>query len=449
MLLQLRLRSQQLFFALLMSLGSVVAYAFPAFDLWDVWQLALQHDPIYAAQKANTQASQEQIIQARAELLPSIDAVTSIQHNDLRRVSGLNQSSNTNPNQWQLRLSQPLLDLAAIAQFERSKYLAAIAVLDLENARNALFLRVSQAYFDVLAAQDSLISLSAQHRAIEQQLLLAQFEFELGGTTITDSYEAQSRLDLLKAQIISTENDLQTYKNSLSRIIGTPVQVLAPLNPNAQLPEPSPLDLDAWVTQSSLSNLSVAIASIAVSAQQQQLKANQQEHAPTISLQANSGSQSNYGIYGPNTSPRALNSSVGIELSIPLYQGGAISSKVRENTSLLQQKYFEQENARRAAKEQTQQYFNSVNAGIRQVQVLEAAEQSSQSSVQANQTAYEIGVRTNIDVLNAQQQLYETQRALARARYDTLLYSLRLKNAAGQLQDSDISAVSRLLIPAP
>lgn len=448
MRLQLRLQLQ-LLFALFMSLGAVLSYASPALDLWDVWQLALQNDPIYAAQKANTQANQEQINQARADLLPSIDAVTSIQHQDVRRVNGLNQSANSNPNQWQLRLRQPLLDLVAIAQFERSRYLAAIAVFDLENAKNDLFLRVSQVYFDVLATQDSLTSLAAQHRATEQQLLLAQYEFELGGATITDSYEAQARLDLLNAQLITTENDLQAYKNSLSRIVGTPIRVLAPLNPNAELPEPIPLNLDAWVTQANLSNLLVAKASIAVQAQQEQLKANQRQHAPIVSLQAVSGSQSNQGIYGPNTSPRALNSSVGIELSIPLYKGGGISSKVRENASILQQKHFEHENARRAATEQTQQYFNSVNAGIRQVKALKAAEQSSESSVQANQTAYEVGVRNNIDVLDAQQQLYETQRALARARYNTLLNSLRLKNAAGQLQDDDIAAISRLLIPAP
>lgn len=432
-----------------LSFWASLLQASPALDLWQVWQLALQHDPIYAAQQANTQASQEQITQARAQLLPAIDAVSSIQHNDLRRASSLKNSQQNHQNQWQLRLNQPLLDLSALAQFERSRYVAAMAVFDLESAKGELALRVAQTYFNVLSAQDSLKSLQAQFQAVEQQHLAAQHAFELGGATITDSYEAQSRLDLLSAQIITAANTLQSYKDQLGRIINTKVQVLAPLNPNADLEAPVPLNLEAWSTQSSLSSFSVAKANLAVQAQQAQLKSQQREHAPTVSLQARSGSQSQQGLYGINNGPRALDSSIGLELSIPLYQGGALSSKVRENASLLQQKYMEHENARRAAIERTQLHFNGVTSGLLQVKALEAAEQSSRASVEANKTAYEVGVRINIDVLNAEQQLYETQRALAQARYTTLMHSLQLKEAAGQLQDSDIAAASRLLIPAP
>lgn len=439
----------QLLATISLSLWVAISYAASALDLWDVWQLAQQRDPIYAAQRANTQANQEKINQARAELLPHIDAVSAIRHNDVRRVSGLDKSQSHNPNEWQLRLTQPLLDLAAIAQFERSRYLAGMAVLDLEQARNDLSLRVSQAYFDVLTAQDSLKSLAAEKEAIEQQLRLAEYEFELGGATITDTYEAQSRLDLVINQRIITENQLQAAKNQLSRIVGQPIYVLAPLNPNAELPAPEPTRVEAWLDQAELGSITIAKTSLAVQAQQQQLQANKREHAPTISLQAQSGSQSHQGIYGPNNGPRALNSSIGVELAIPLYQGGAISSKVRENTSLLQQANYEHENSRRAAMEDTSTYFVSVNNSIRQVSALQAAEQTSLKAVEANQLAYEIGVRSNIDVLNAQNQLYETQRALAKARYDTLLYSIKLKSTVGQLLDKDIAAISRMLIPPP
>lgn len=439
----------RLLFTVTISFCAAFAQATPALDLWQAWQLAQQRDPIYAAQQASTQANQELITQARAQLLPAIDAVASVQHNDSRRASRLNRGSNSNLNQWQLRLSQPLLDLSAIAQFERSRYLAAIAVFDLENAKNELALRVTQAYFDVLASQDTLKSLQAQHHAVEQQLLSAQHAFELGGATITDTHEAQSRLDLLKAQLITTQSQLQNKQHALSRIVGEPVPLLAPLNPHANLPAPEPANPEAWTTQASLSNLAVAKANLAVQAQQYQLKASQREHAPTVSLQTRGGSQSNQGIYGPNTSPRSLDSSVGLELSIPLYKGGAISSRVREHASVLQQRYAEHENIRRQTEESTLNFFTNVTAGLLQVKALESAEQSSLASVQANQTAYEIGVRINIDVLNAQQQLYETQRALAQARYNTLIQGLQLKNAAGQLTEDDIAAISRLLIPAP
>src|SRR5699024_10748986 len=138
-------------------------------DLWQAWQSAQHSDPLYAAQQAQTLASQEQIAQARAQLLPEIDAVTSLQRNDTRRASRLNQAQQSNANQWQLRLTQPLLDLSAIAHFERSKFLAASALFALDNAKNDLLLRLSTAYFDVLAAQDSLHSLQAEHDAITQQ----------------------------------------------------------------------------------------------------------------------------------------------------------------------------------------------------------------------------------------------------------------------------------------
>ena len=417
-------------------------------DLWQAWQLAQQHDPIYAAQRAQTQASQEQIAQARARLFPAVDAVAGITHNDTRRASRLNQSSDTRVNQWQLRLSQPLFDLSAIAQFERSRYLASIAVFDLENAKHELMLRVAQTYFAILSAQDNLRSLQSQKQAIEQQLAAAQQNFALGGATITDTYEAQSRLDLLNAQLVIAENTLTTEKNQLSRILGRPVQHIAPLHHQATLPTPEPLDPHAWVQQASLGNLSLMRASLAMQAQQYQLKADQHEHAPTVTLQARSGSQSNMGVSGPNTSPRSLDSSIGVELSIPLYQGGAIASRVRENASLLQQKHYEQENARRQAEEQVRSYFSGVLAGLHEVKALEAAEKSSRAAWEANQTAYEIGVRINIDVLNAQQQLYETQRALAQARYNTLLQGLRLKQAAGLLRAEDIAALNTLLAPA-
>lgn len=435
--------------ALGLCLSTALAHAEPAIDLWQTWQLALERDPIYAAQQAGTRATQEHINQARAQLLPAIDVVAGLEHNDTRRARGLNQNSDSGHNKWQVRLSQPLLDLNALALFERSKHVAAMAVLDQEIAKNQLALRVSQQYFNVLAAQDSLSSLRAQAAAIEQQYLAAQRAFELGGATITDSYEAQSRLDLLKAQIITAQSSVETAKQQLSRIIGQPVEVLAPLNPNADLTAPEPLNSDAWTAQASVSSIELAKAGLAVQAQQSLLKAQQREHAPTIALQAQSSNQSNQGIYGPSSGPRALDSRVGIELSIPLYSGGAISSKVRENTSLLQQRHLEHENARRQAVEQTQNHFTNVSAGLMQVKALEAAERSSLASVEANQTAYEVGVRINIDVLNAQQQLYETQRALAQARYQTLMQGLQLKSVTGQLQDDDIAAVSRLLIPAP
>lgn len=162
-------------------------------------------------------------------------------------------------------------------------------------------------------------------------------------------------------------------------------------------------------------------------------------------MQAQTGSASDRGIYYPNGGPRSLDSTVGLRLSIPIFTGGEISSVAREQTSRLQQARYELEQAKRQAVQSTQQYFSGVTSGLSQVKALKAAEQSSQASLDANQTGYKLGVRINIDVLNAQQQLYETQRSLARARYDTLMNSLKLKASSGILNDQDIVAINQLL----
>src|SRR5690606_15215290 len=165
----------------------------------------------------------------------------------------------------------------------------------------------------------------------------------------------------------------------------------------------------------------------------------------TLQLQAQTGSASDRGIYYPNGGPRSLDSTVGVQLSIPIFSGGEISSVVREQTSRLQQARYELENAKRQAIQSTQRYFSGVTSGLAQIKALQAAEKSSQASLQANQTGYELGVRINIDVLNAQQQLYETQRNLSLARYETLMSSLRLKASSGILSDQDLVAINQLL----
>ena len=422
-----------------------LAYAAPGLSLWQAWELALANDPIYAAQRAQSQADQEPINQARAHLLPTLEASAGLEHTSTRRASTLAHASHQSPNQWQLRLSQPLIDLAALSRLDRSRYLAAAAVLSQENAKNELMLRVAHAYFEVLSTQDTLQALKAQQQSVEHQLQAAQRSFELGGATITDSLESKARLDLIRAQRVQLEKDVLDKQNQLSRIIAQPVFELQTLGPQVQLSAPQPAVLDQWLEQARYNNLTVHQQQLQAQAQQQQLQAQKREHAPTVHLQARSGSQSNTGIYGPNQGPRALDNRIGIELSIPLYKGGEISSKVRESASLLQRSYYEAENARRQAKESVQLHFNGVHSGLLEVHALEAAERSSAESVQANQKAYEIGVRINLDVLDAQQQLYQTQRDLAHARYTTLLHGLQLKQAAGQLQESDLQQLSQLL----
>ncbi|MCC2597596.1 TolC family outer membrane protein [Pusillimonas sp. MFBS29] len=417
----------------------------PEQDLLDIWQMALQRDPIYAASRAGREAEQEKIPQARARLLPYISADAVAEQSDRRRISGMNDSRSDGRALWSLTLTQPIIDLRAWGGLEQAEYIAGLADIQQANAYQDLLLRVSQAYFDVLAAQDTLRALRAQKAAIDTQLRAARQGFELGSTTIADTYEAQSRLDLINANELQAENLLQLSRDQLARLINERPGRLATLPSDTALPAPTPNRLTDWMDQSRQSSLEVTYAELTARIAETQIEIAKAERYPRLSLQAQTGSATDRGLYETNNGPRSLNSSVGLQLSIPIFTGGGISSVVREQTSRLQQARYSLENARRQAVEATQRHFSGVTSGLAQISALQAAERSSLASLQANQTGYEVGVRVNIDVLNAQQQLYETQRGLARARYDTLMNGLRLKASSGILTDQDIVAINELL----
>lgn len=414
-------------------------------NLLQIWEIALQRDPIYAASRASRNAEQEKIPQARAQILPYITADAGAEVDNARRLSRLNDSSSQRRALWALTLVQPIVNIAAWGGLKRADYIAKSADVAQAAAYQDLVLRVAQSYFDVLAAQDTLRALQAQKAAVNTQLRAAQQGFELGSTTIADTYEAQARLDLLNANELQAQNVLQVSQDQLAKIINERPTALAELAEGTVLPGPSPNRLSDWTTQSSQANLLVAQADLAAKIVEKQIDIAKSEHYPTLSLRAQTGSASDSTLYNTGGGPRSLDSTIGLQLSIPIFTGGEISSVVREQTSRLQQARYLLEDAKRQAVQSTQQYYSGVTSGLAQVNALQAAEKSSLASLRANQTGYEVGVRINIDVLNAQQQLYETQRSLSRARYDTLMNSLKLKASSGILSDQDIVAINQLL----
>ncbi|NYT84200.1 TolC family outer membrane protein [Pollutimonas harenae] len=418
-------------------------------DLLEIWQMAVQRDPIYAASQAERNAEQEKIPQARAQLLPYVTADGVAEQNDRRRISGLNDNNGEGRALWSLTLTQPIIDLSAWGGLQRAEYVAGLADVQQANAYQELILRVAQAYFDVLAAQDTLRALKAEKEAVDTQLRAARQGFELGSTTIADTYEAQARLDLINASELLAENVLQLSVDQLARLINERPGKLATLPSNTVLPSPAPNRLTDWVEQARHSSLTVTHAELATKIAEKQIDIAKSEHYPRLSLQAQTGSATDRGLYNTDGGPRSLNSSIGLQLSIPIFTGGEISSVVREQTSRLQKARYELENAKRQAVQSTQRHFSGVTSGLARISALRAAEQSSLASLQANKTGYEVGVRINIDVLNAQQQLFETQRSLARARYDTLMNGLRLKASSGVLTDQDIVAINELLSAHP
>ena len=416
-------------------------------DLLEVWQLALERDPIYAASGYAREADQERVPQARAQLLPYISADAGANVDNSRRTRNFGDSRTDRRAAWSLALIQPLFDLPAWNTLQRADFEASQADIAYRIAYQDLLLRTAQAYFDVLAVQDSLRALMSEKAAIETQLRAAQQGFELGATTVTDAHEAQARLDLVLASEVNLRNELQLAEDALARIIAERPGPLAELAHDAPLPAPEPNRLDDWTMQASHAGLAVASADLQTRIAQKEIDIARGQHAPTVDFVARTGSASDYGMDGYRAGPRSLDSTVGVQLSIPIFTGGGISSRVREQTSRLQHARALLENARRETIQAAQRHFKGVVSGLSQVAALQAAERSSRAALEANRTGYEVGVRINIDVLNAEQQLYVTQRALARARYDTLMNGLHLKAAAGILQEADLAAINALLTP--
>lgn len=433
--------------AVALGLTLSVSWSIPAYaaqDLLQTWQAALANDPVYGAARAQYRASIEQLPQARADLLPAVNAEIGVSYQDTRAMRNVSQrvrDDTTVP--WQLVLTQPLYDWSSWQRVEQAKLGVADAELGLQQAYQDLLLRVSDAYFGILTAQDALSATEAEKASVAAQLEAAKRNFELGIATITDTYETQARYDLVVAQELLQEQNLSVLRGQLTQIVGQPPEALAELPYSIALPTPQPARQEDWVVQAEAASLDVARAQLQTQIAQRGIQMARGGHYPTLSLQASSGNASNANRQAAGS--RAADSSVGLVLSVPLYAGGGISSRVTEQVQLEQKARSEYQAARRQSAQSARQYYTGVLAGLARVRALEAGEKSSRAAVQANQTGYELGVRINLDVLNAQQQLYSTQRDLAQARYTALLDGLRLKAAGGILAEADIETINRLL----
>ncbi len=415
-------------------------------DLAQAFQMALTNDPTYAAARANYRALLQKMPQARAALLPQIYGSVTGAYVDSRATGEFNQVYNNARSAWTLYLTQTLFDWTAISTYEQSKLVVASAEVQLQLAYQDLMLRLSQAYFDVLSNQDALTALEVERKSIGEQLASAKRRFEMGGATVTDTYEAQARYDLISANIIAAEDNLQASKDILARNLGQSPEQLSVLPYNVTLPAPVPNKLQEWSSQASMANLEVVRARLQTRISEQDVQIAKSGHYPTFSLVASSTSNTvGNSQVRPFFDGRTIDNTVGIQMNVPIYSGGGVSAKVTEKAELQQKSVFDMEAARRLAVQQAQQYFNGVNAGLARIKGLEAGEKSSRAALEANRTGYEVGVRINLDVLNAQQQLFLTMRDLARTRYDTLMAGMRLRANSGVLSEEDLLAINRML----
>lgn len=434
-------RTAALIAGLLASTGTLAAE-----DLLAVARAALANDAQFQSARAQREATSEKLPQARAGLLPSLTLNGTTQWNDVEISKPVDRSTQYNSHNFGFQLTQPLFRWANWVQFEQGKLQVAAADAQLAQARQDALLRAAQAYFDLLYAQDVLTSIVAQKTAASEQLELARKSFEVGTVTITDVHEAQSRYDLATAQEIAARSDIEVKRHALAVITGRAPEALRGLRSEVAFTLPEPARMEEWVDRAQTESLTVLAQLANQEIANREIERQRAGHYPTVDLVATYGQNKTVITFaGAPLNNESTTGTVGVQVSVPLFQGLGQESRVRESAHLLDRARAEVDFARRNAAQQARQAWLGVANGIAQTAALRAAQVSSQSSLDANKLGYEVGVRINIDVLNAQQQLYVTRRDLAKARYDTLLAQLRLKAAAGQLAEPEIEAVNALL----
>jgi outer membrane protein len=424
----------------------VLASAMPmhlyAMDLMQVYSLALKSDPQLLAEAASQQATNELKKQARANFLPDISLSASnskIWQDSTAQSFGGKRDYNTHG--YSLTLTQPLYRRQNKVVDTQADIAIESAVASYQAAEQSLIVRVAEGYFDVLAAQDDVSFAKAEYDALALQLEQTQQRFDVGVATITDVVESQAAYDLANASVIEADNALINSKERLQEIAGVFVDELSELNEESPLIQPEPLDIKEWTDNALIQNLGLKVVAAEVRNARQEIELRKSGHYPTIDLvgQKDYSSQSDTNLGG---SSKTHQESIGVQFSLPLYQGGSISSQTREAGHRLTQAMQQEEQERRAVVRQTRESYNSVMSGISRVKALKQATISGEKALESTEAGFEVGTRTTVDVVNVRRDLFSARRDYAQARYTYIVNSLRLKQAAGNLASSDLEQIN-------
>ena len=428
--------------ALLVSQGS------QAEDLLEIYQSALESDPVLSAQQSAFEAATESQQQAKSIYRPNISF-----NADYTKTKSDVDAPPTSPSasgdfdfdviSYDLTLLQPLYRRDYITQLNQAEAATRRAEAELNQAYQDIILRVAQRYFDVLAARDNLEFAQAEKNAISRQLDQAKQRFEVGLIAITDVHEAQAAYDLATASEITAQNTLSISHQALRELTGMLPQTLAGLGEDMTLATPDPADLEQWSNSALENNFQLIAAEATAEAAMQGLKQERSNRQPKLDLFAT------YGVddYSGDISEREeTNTVLGLQFTVPLYQGGGITAGIKRANAELMQARDALEQQRRATQREASDAYLSVLAGISRVKALKQAVTSSESALNATEAGYDVGTRTTVDVLNVRRELFRTQRDYARARYDYVLASLRLKQAAGMLSVEDVKQINRWMI---
>ena len=411
-----------------------------------LYQAARAYDASYLSARALAESAQYKAAQADALRWPSasLTGTVSMVENNLPNRNNTSLSNQT----LAVGGSYPLYNRANAATMSQAQRGLEVSQADLELAEQDLIVRVAQAYFDVLAATDTLAAAQTGKKAISEQLASAKRNFEVGTATITDTREAQARFDLATARELVADNDLRTKRTVLDQLVGRAAVEPRGLALHVVLLPVTPASPDEWVTAADDRHPSIRKARLAQELARLETDKARAGHLPTVNLVANLQNSNNRGtavtdVFG--TQGHTTTANVGVQLSLPLFAGYAVQNRVKETLVLEDKARNDVDAARRGVALGTRSAFLGVQSLQAQVKALEAAEASTKLALEATQLGYKVGVRVNLDVLNAQSQLFDTQRDLAKARYDVIVTGLKLRQASGQLRPLDVQAIDTQL----
>ena len=454
-------------------LAAGLALPASATDLLEAYELARKSDPQLAAAEARAAAAQAQVGQVRAALLPQINAQASLTDSDGESTQfgafpdptaanpsnvgfGPNvNASDTRNRRYALNLQQSIYDHADYTRLKAARAQAAQAEAQRLAAEQALGTRVATAYFNALTAIESLASARAQEAAAKRQLDQAETRLEVGLAPITDVHEARASFDGARANAIAAATRLDDAREALTEITGTEPGSLRGLGTDYQPRLDDTEGLQAWVDRALAGNPQLQAAALALDAAEANVSTARAGHLPTLTL---SGGYSDSATWGTATStnPRGSNTfpsdnlsdghNIGITLNVPIFSGGAVRAGVRTALANRDAVAEQLEQERRGVTRQTRNAYRSLAAGAAEVEARRLAVVSAQAALEAGEAGLEVGTRTVVDVLLAQQTLFAAQTAFAQARHNFLVNELSLKQAAGTLSPADIEAVNRLLV---
>jgi outer membrane protein len=419
-------------------------------SLLDIYNQALAHDPTLASALSANKAAQEIIEQGKALYRPVVNFIAGV---NASRTE-INYSGTGIPFRggvqsfegynYGVEARQPIYRKQNLVQIEQAKTQVSLADKQLYLSQQTLILRTTQAYFDMLIAQDKITLLNAQKAAILSQLEQAKAYFEAGTATITDVNEAQARYDLIVAQALGSSNDYEIAKRALQAITGEIPQALATVKADIK-PNILKESMEQWLEVAMQNNLTIQIQQDSAKFSAQEIEHANAGHLPTLDAVASYNdtyANGSYYGFGSNLST----ATIGVQLQVPLYQGGATSSRVRQAVMNKQKAEDDVDIARRQTELDTQRSYLNLSTSIAQVKAYEQALRSSQSQMDSTSTGYDVGVRTSVDVLNAQQQLFAAKRDLLQVRYTYLVNIIRLKAASGVLTEADLADINQQLV---